>query len=183
MLGALLLNQPQGAAPPAGPPKENIVILGYGIGPLIVTIGLVGGSPATSAAVPKENIVILGYGRGPLIPTIGLVGGPAVTPPIPPTPPAGGPPQFGGGPFWREYGYDSAYDAIRDQTSTTAGPARAESEAPPFIPKAIDYHFIQSRAFGSVANEMRAFWETELADQRRVADEEEELMIVLSLLE
>jgi len=182
MLGALLLNQPQGAAPPAGPPKENIVILGYGLGPLIVTIGLVGGSPATSAAVPKENIVILGYGRGPLIPTIGLVGGPAVTPPIPPTPPAGGPPQFGGGPFWREYGYDSAYDAIRNQTSTQAIPTSVESNVPPFTPKPIDYHFIQKRAFGSVAADMRAFWEAELRDRRSAADEEE-LMIILSLLE
>jgi len=107
------------------------------------------------------------------------------TPPTPPTPPVGGPPQFGGGPFWREYGYDSAYDAIRNQTSTEAGPARSEPAAPPpFQPKPIDYHFIQNRAFGSVAADMRAFWEAELGDQRRALDEEEEeIILILSMLD
>jgi len=107
------------------------------------------------------------------------------TPPTPPTPPVGGPPQFGGGPFWREYGYDSAYDAIRNQTSTQAGPARSEPAAPPpFQPKPIDYHFIQNRAFGSVAADMRAFWEAELGDQRRALDEEEEeIILILSMLD
>lgn len=180
------------------PVQENIVLLGYGVNPLIVSIGLIGGQPATSAAAPKENIVILGYGQGPLIPTIGLVGAPASAPsgvvpkenivilgygqgpliatiglvggePAPTPPPSGGQ-AFGGGPFWREYGYDSAYDAIRNQTST------AIPESPPFVAKPIDHHFIQKRAFGAV--EMRAFWEAELRERS-----EEEIMIILSLLE
>lgn len=36
-------------------------------------------------------------------------------PPPTPTPPAVAATRFGGGPFWRKYGYDSAYDDIREQ--------------------------------------------------------------------
>lgn len=93
-------------------------------------------------------------------------------------------PQFGGGPFWRQYGYDSAYDAIREQTLSTTGPARIEfDEPPPFVAKPIDYHFIKDRAFGSVAGDMRAFWEAELRDRRNAdEDEEAEVMLLFSIL-
>jgi hypothetical protein len=92
------------------------------------------------------------------------------------------PPQiFGGGPFWKEYGYDSAYDEIREQTLSTTGPARCEVETPPFVCKPIDYCFIQDRAFGSVAHDMRAFWQGEIAERRN--SDEEELMIFLLLSE
>ena len=103
-----------------------------------------------------------------------------------PAPPAVGP-AFGGGPFWREYGYDSAYDAIRDQSTSTA-----LASAPPFefapvaqavrrgYAPAVDYESIEARAFGSVAADMRALWEVELKRQK---DQDEEIMIMLSLLE
>lgn len=37
---------------------------------------------------------------------------PEFVPPVPEETPA---PRFGGGPFWRKYGYDDAYDDIREQ--------------------------------------------------------------------
>lgn len=99
----------------------------------------------------------------------------------PPAPPAVGA-AFGGGPFWRKYGYDSAYDAIREQTLSTTGPARSEPPAPPpFVAKPIDWHFIENRAFGSVAADMRAFWEAERRD--RLEADEDEIMTILLLME
>jgi hypothetical protein len=106
-------------------------------------------------------------------------------PPTPPTPtPTPIPSPFGG--FWsttRSYGYDSVYDKIRDEIVTTTQPRAAEPVPEAFKVKPIDYHFVKDRVFGSVAQDMRAFWENELEDQRRDLDEEEEeIMLLFTLL-
>ena len=81
-------------------------------------------------------------------------------------------PTFGGGPFYRKYGYDSAYDEIREQT-TSAIPAL---EIPQVHIAALDYQFPALRK--PVATDAAI----DLTLKRLEDDQEDELMIVFALL-
>ena len=117
------------------------------------------------------------------------IGTQLVAPPIPPEPPAEGPPRFGGGPFWRKYGYDSAYDAIRNQETSETSTARPGLDVPrvehePFTtePKR-GYRTTNQSVSLSVVGEMRKLWKEELTRQAQEEDEElKDIMDIIQLL-
>jgi hypothetical protein len=78
---------------------------------------------------------------------------------------------FGGGPFYRKYGYDSAYDDIREQT-TSAIPAL---EIPQVHVAALDYNFPKLRE--PVATDAAI----DLTLAKLEADSEDELMMIFLL--
>lgn len=83
---------------------------------------------------------------------------------------------FGGGPFWRQYGYDKSYDAIRTQTSEALPPIETPVVVPrSFQPPRIDYRLINSRVAEEVAKDMQALRE-------KVTEENEDELIRIFLL-
>ena len=99
-----------------------------------------------------------------------------------PSPPVGQ--TFGGGPFWRKYGYDSAYDDIRDQTTSAALPSTDDQESDAVVrrpdiklPPRTDYRLVRSRVSEEVARDMGRL-RKEFEEQK-----EDELLMIFSLLE
>jgi len=65
----------------------------------------------------------------------GMSSGPTVEPPAPEPEVAA---RFGGGPFWRKYGYDEAYDDIREQSLDEEEADEIREELAPAQLRAID---------------------------------------------
>jgi hypothetical protein len=84
---------------------------------------------------------------------------------------------FGGGPFWRRYGYDRSYDAIRETSSTVYEPerhsVRPERPRSTTVPVGFSYREINARVAEEVAKDMQRL--------REKVAEEDELIIFLLL--
>lgn len=96
------------------------------------------------------------------------------------SPPPSKPPArrgFGGGPFWKRYGYDKSYDAVRTQTSEALPPLETPVAyaAPRLQPPRIDYRLINTRVAEEVAKDMQALRE-------KVTEENEDELIRIFLL-
>ena len=87
---------------------------------------------------------------------------------------------FGGGPFWRRYGYDRSYDAIRSSTSSAvepiAEPVALVRQVTAYRSEPINYRVLETRVAESVAKDMRRLREEVQEEQ------EDEFMTILLLL-